>query len=64
MLAARQNKDINAQIKSMSYDIANLSADINYQTSIADKEYGNELDRQARQDQLAQEQRGYAFNLL
>ena len=64
MLAARQNKDINEQIKSMSYEIANLSANINYQTSLADKEYSYEQDRLAKQEAIAQEQRGYAFNLL
>lgn len=64
MLAARQNKDINEQIKSMSYEIANLSANINYQTSMADKEYWYEQDRLAKEAAIAQEQRGYAFNLL
>jgi hypothetical protein len=39
MLAARQNKDINNQIKSLSYEIANLSANVQYQTNLADKEY-------------------------
>lgn len=64
MLASRQNKDINEQIKSMSYEVANLSANIQYLTNLADKEYNYEKEKQARQDQLAQEQRGYAFNLL
>lgn len=64
MLAARQNKDLNSEIKAMSYEISNLSADINYQTSLAEKWYNSLQTQQARQDQLAQEQRGYAFDIL
>ena len=64
MLAARQNKEINDQIKSMSYEIWNLQANINYQTTMADKEYGYELQNQARQDQLTAEQRWMQFSLL
>jgi len=64
MLAARDNKDINKQIKAMSYELSNLQANINYQTSLADKEYQYELDRVDRADALASEQRGMAFDLL
>lgn len=64
MLASRQNKDINKEIQSMSYEIANLASNVQYMTNMADKEYWYKLDQQARQDQLLQEQRGYAFNLL
>jgi hypothetical protein len=64
MLAARQNKDTNAQIKTMSYEIGNLQANINYQTTLADKEYGYELTRQNRQDKLDAEKRSMAFSLL
>lgn len=64
MLAARQNKDINEQIKSMSYEIANLNANVQYMTNLADKEYSYEQEQQARQDRLEQEQRWYAFNML
>ena len=64
MLASRQNKDINKQIQSMSYEIANLSANIQYKTSMADKEFGYALQQQSRQDQLAQEQRWYMFDFL
>jgi len=64
MLAARQNKDTNAQIKSMSYEIGNLQANINYQTTMADKEFWYEQDNQARADALQAEQRWMAFNAL
>ena len=64
MLAARENKDTNAQIKSMSYEIANLQSNINYQSTMADKEYGYALQQQARWDALNKEQRGYAFDAL
>lgn len=64
MLAARQNKAVNEQIKSMSYEIGNLQSNINYQSTMADKEYGYELDRQSRQDVLDREQRGMAFDIL
>jgi len=57
MLAARQNKDTNEQIKSMSYEIANLQANINYQTTMADKAYSYDLNQQARQDKLIEAQR-------
>ncbi len=64
MLAARQNKDINKQIKSMSYEIQNLQSNIQYQTSLAEKEYGYEQQRLQRADSLAREQRAFAFNAL
>jgi len=64
MLAARQNKDLNNEIKSMSYELSELSSNIQYQTNLADKEYGYQLQEQSRQDQLDQEKRGYAFNIL
>jgi hypothetical protein len=64
MLAARQNKDLNNEIKSMSYELSELSSNIQYQTNMADKEYGYQLQEQSRQDQLNQEQRGYAFDIL
>jgi chromosome segregation and condensation protein ScpB len=64
MLAARQNKDLNNEIKSMSYELSELSSNIQYQTNMADKEYGYLLQEQSRQDQLDQEQRGYAFDIL
>ena len=64
MLAARENKDINSQIKSMSYEIGNLQANINYQSNMANKEYGYELNRQNRQDILNREQRATALNLF
>ena len=63
MLAARQNKDTNEQIKSMSYEIANLQANINYQTTMADKAYSYDLNQQARQDKLIEAQRWMAFDL-
>tara|TARA_R110000868_G_scaffold130901_1_gene340832 strand:+ start:11356 stop:11589 length:234 start_codon:yes stop_codon:yes gene_type:complete len=64
MLATRQNKDVNAQIKSMSYEIGNLQANINYQSTMADKEYGYELQREAKQDNLDREQRAMQFDIL
>lgn len=64
MLAARQNKDINAQIKSMSYEIDNLQSNINYQTQIADKEFDYELQNKSQRDQIAEEKRNQAFNIL
>ena len=64
MLAARQNKDVNDQIKSMSYEIWNLQANINFQTEMANKEYGYELQNQERQDRLQAEQRWMQFDLL
>jgi uncharacterized protein YoaH (UPF0181 family) len=64
MLAARQNKETNEQIKSMSYEIANLNANVQYMTNLADKQYSYEQEQQARQDRLEQEQRWYAFNML
>jgi hypothetical protein len=57
MLAARQNKETNEQIKSMSYEIANLNANVQYMTNLADKQYSYEQEQQARQDRLEQEQR-------
>lgn len=64
MLAARQNKDTNAQIKAMSYELGNLQANINYQTTLADKEYWYIQDNQTRADRLLQEQRWMQFDLL
>lgn len=64
MLAARQNKDINEQIKSMSYEIGNLQSNINYQTTMADKEFWYEQKNQAAQALLEAEQRWMAFSLL
>jgi hypothetical protein len=48
----------------MSYELSELSSNIQYQTNLADKEYGYQLQEQSRQDQLDQEKRGYAFNIL
>ena len=64
MLAARQNKDLNNEIKSMSYELNELSSNIQYQTNMADKEYGYLQQEQARQDNFTREQRGYAMDIL
>jgi hypothetical protein len=64
MLAARQNKDLNNEIKALSYEIGNLQADVNFQTTMADKSYGYDLQAQSRQDKLDAEQRGYVMDYL
>lgn len=52
LLAARQNEPLNQQMESLSYEIQNLQANINYREKI------NEVAYQERQ-QLAQEQRQF-----
>ena len=64
MLAARQNKDINTQIKSMSYEIGNLQSNINYQSTLAEKDFTNQQDQQTRKDAIGREKRSMAFSLL
>ena len=39
VLAARNNESLNDQIKSMSYDLQTMQADINYATEIAKADY-------------------------
>jgi len=41
----------------MSYEIENMQANINYQTTMADKEYSYMLNQQSRQEQIEQEKR-------
>ena len=57
LLAARENKGVNEQIRSMSQEIGNLQANINYQTDQANRSYNTELKNQDRQDRLSQQNR-------
>lgn len=64
MLASRQNKDINAQIQSMGYEIQNLSANLKYQTELADKNYSYDLAEQQRKDAIEKEKRTYLYQQI
>lgn len=64
MLAARENQDINDQIRSLSYEVSALWADVNYETDLAKTDYDYLTKQQARQDALQSEMRWYYFDLL
>lgn len=64
VLAAKENESLYEQMKTLQFNISELSANLQFQTQQADKEYSYEQEQQARQDRLEQEQRWYAFNML
>lgn len=63
-LASKQNESIYEQMKTLQYDITELSSNIQFQTTQANQDYDFMREQQAKKDQLAQEQRGYLFNYL
>lgn len=64
LLANKENEAINTELKTLWFDISELSNNIQFQTNLADKNYSYLQQQQSRQDQLAQEQRWYMFNYL
>lgn len=64
MLATRENKDINAQIQSMWYEIQNLSANLKYQTDMANQEYTYAIQQQERKDAIEKEKRAYLYQQI
>lgn len=60
VLASRNNESLNDEIKSMSYDLQTMQADINYATEIVKADFENAQKQQessqafSRQKELAQ----------
>lgn len=63
-LAARMNEPLNEEIKSLTYELENLSSDIKYRNDLLSKDYEYQLNEQSRQDKLAAEVRGYGVQAL
>lgn len=63
-LAARLNEPLNEEIKSLTYELENLSSDIKYRNDLLSKDYEYQLNEQSRQDKLAAEARGYGVQAL
>jgi len=57
-LAASYNESLNEEIKSMSYELDTMGADIKYGTDIARADYEYTMQQQDRQSALDQEMRG------
>lgn len=64
LLAQKENEAIYEQMKTLQFDMSELSANIQFQTNQANQEYSWIEKQQARKEQLEAEQRGYAFDML
>lgn len=64
LLANKQNEVINDEIRTLQFDIAELSSNIQFQTNQANQDYNYMQEQQARKDALLREQRWMTFNYL
>jgi len=64
LLANKQNEVINDEMRTLQFDIAELSSNIQFQTNQANQDYNYMQEQQARKDALLREQRWMAFNYL
>lgn len=63
-LAARMNEPLNEEIKSLTYELENLSSDIKYRNDLLSEDYKYQVWKQERADKLASEVRGYGVQAI